>query len=95
MGPVSAVPIWYANHQGYWTWALDQRDQFADIGTNVFDGGRFAIKKITRWLCQSRRLDARAKNNKMNRALGGILGFDESETRHDMRSHQREHMTAR
>jgi len=35
-----AVPIWYANHQGYWTWTLDQRDQFADIGTNGFDGGK-------------------------------------------------------
>jgi len=36
-----------------------------------------------------------AKNNKMDRALGGMLGPDASETRHSMSSRLRGDMTAR
>ena len=44
MGPVPCF-IWYADHQGYWAWTLDQRDQFADIKTNGFDGGKICYKE--------------------------------------------------
>ena len=83
MGPVPCF-IWYADHQGYWAWTLDQGGQFADIKTNGFDGGKicYCYKEDNTMAVPVEALDVHAKNNKMNRTLGGILRFKEIETRH-------------